>query len=281
MPKLSSRVMAIALAVLLAVGCGDEGDGGPGDIDIQDFVAVVSTLDGSIEAIFNVGDPPSPSGGPTVTVDGGETGITGGSVQVNLSATAEFVTIIIAIDGVDGYWTLTIPATTAIEILLMFAADVPQENFDLLYQVMTAGGAAGAVTEVSTDVIEVGTGQVQVSVSWDAASDVDLHLVEPSGEEIYWADRESATGGQLDLDSNPACDIDNVNNENISWSGSAPRGEYVVRVDYYDGCGVEETDYVVTVRVEGRQPQTFTGTFTGSGDQGGPGSGVEITRFTF
>ena len=80
---------------------------------------------------------------------------------------------------------------------------------------------------------------------------------------------------------NPACDIDNVNNENISWSGSAPRGEYIVRVDYYDGCGVEETDYVVTVRVEGRQPETFTGTFTGSGDQGGPGSGVEITRFTF
>jgi len=281
MLKLSSRVTAIALAMLVAAGCGGDDGGGPGDIDIQDFIASVSTLDGSVNASFSAGDPPSPSGGPTVTVDGGESVITGGSVQVSLSATAEFVTIIIAIDGVDGYWTITIPATTAIELLLTLATDIPEETFDLLYQVITAAGAAGAVTEVSTDVIEVGTGQVQVSVSWDAASDVDLHVVEPSGEEIYWGDRESATGGELDLDSNPACDIDNVNNENISWSGSAPRGQYIVRVDYYDGCGVGETNYVVTVRVQGRQPQTFTGTFTGSGDQGGLGSGIEITRFTF
>src|SRR5207237_4273195 len=43
------------------------------------------------------------------------------------------------------------------------------------------------------------TGDVQVSVSWDAPSDVDLHVVDPSGEEIFYGNPASASGGQLDV----------------------------------------------------------------------------------
>ena len=47
-------------------------------------------------------------------------------------------------------------------------------------------------------VLGVGTGDVQVSLTWSAASDLDLHVVEPSGEEIYFLAPESVTSGTLD-----------------------------------------------------------------------------------
>ena len=131
-------------------------------------------------------------------------------------------------------------------------------------------------------VITVGTGEIQVSVSWDVESDVDLHLVEPNGEDIYYGNDLSASGGALDLDSNAGCSIDGKKNENITWpSRTPPRGTYIVRLDYWDSCGVAKTNYVVTVRVKGRTPQTFSGAFTGLGDSGGSGSGIQITTFTY
>jgi uncharacterized protein YfaP (DUF2135 family) len=121
-----------------------------------------------------------------------------------------------------------------------------------------------------------------VSLGWDADSDVDLHVVEPGGEEIYFGHKTSASGGTLDLDSNAACNIDHKNNENIYWpTGSPPRGEYVVRVDNWSACDQSPIHYVVTVNVKGQDPQMFVGTFTDAGDGGGQGSGVEVLRFTY
>ena len=122
------------------------------------------------------------------------------------------------------------------------------------------------------------TGDVQVSVSWDAPSDVDLHVVEPNGNDIYYGNPSSSTGGQLDVDSNAACSIDGRQIENVRWGGQAPGGTYTVRVDYWDACGVARTNFLVTVK-NGASTQTFPGFFTGEGDQGGFGSGRLITTF--
>jgi hypothetical protein len=43
----------------------------------------------------------------------------------------------------------------------------------------------------------VGTGAVQVNVTWDLDVDVDLHVLDPRGEEIYYDHRRSASGGVL------------------------------------------------------------------------------------
>ena len=66
----------------------------------------------------------------------------------------------------------------------------------------------------------VGSGPIQVSLSWVGQVDVDLHVTPPAGGDIYWGDRSDSTGGTLDLDSNAGCSIDNVNNENIVWADS-------------------------------------------------------------
>ena len=83
----------------------------------------------------------------------------------------------------------------------------------------------------------------------------------------------------LDLDSNASCTIDGVQNENITWSiGAAPQGTYIVRVDYWSSCGVPRTNYTVVIN-NGGDTQIVNGTFTGAGDRGGLGAGVEVARF--
>ena len=69
--------------------------------------------------------------------------------------------------------------------------------------------------------------------------------------------------------SNPACAIDGIRNENITWPvGTAPQGTYIVRVDYFSSCGVAETNYTVQVN-NGGNTQILSGSFTGPGDSGG------------
>ncbi len=114
-------------------------------------------------------------------------------------------------------------------------------------------------------------------MAWTGATDVDLHVIDPAGFHVYFADRIAPSGGRLDLDSNPACSIDNVNNENIVWpTNGAPQGQYTVMVDYWSDCQQPRSDYVVTVQVRGQQPQTYTGSFVGPAV-----GGIEDTVATF
>ena len=67
----------------------------------------------------------------------------------------------------------------------------------------------------------------------------------------------------------------------ITWpEGQAAAGTYTVRVDWWDNCEATKTNYAVTVRVKGREPQTLHRTFTGEEDQGGLGAAESITTFT-
>ena len=112
---------------------------------------------------------------------------------------------------------------------------------------------------------------------------MDLHLIDPSGKEIYYASRNSPTGGQLDLDSNAGCGSDGPRAENIFWGDGivVPRGEYILRVDYWSSCGAPSTTYTVTINLRGLPPKIFTGTLTGTGSGAGAGAGKTIAVFTY
>src|SRR5690606_2935905 len=44
---------------------------------------------------------------------------------------------------------------------------------------------------------ELGTGDVQITLRWESDADLDLHVTEPNGTEIWYADKgPTATGGQ-------------------------------------------------------------------------------------
>jgi hypothetical protein len=295
-PRFGAKATIAALGVLLAAAqlpaCGDEEE--PEGPNIQTYVTSASLLEGGGQAVLR--DDPLPEGsadGPVVTVEESSTIINGGSLQVPVTSDTNFEQLLVGLTTagdptasppveagpVNGYFEVSLAEpTTEATVVLTIAQALPVDSVTLDVA-GAAGGTQGVAAHQNASVVAVGSGELQVSVSWDAASDVDIHLVEPDGTEIYYGAQTSPSGGTLDLDSNPGCNIDNVNNENITYT-EAPPGEYSVLVDYYSGCEVEQTNYVVTVQLPGQQPQVFNGVFTGDGDRGGAGSGELITTFT-
>lgn len=272
-------MLAVLLAGLAGVlSCG----GDDAALTTASFIArIVLASDTSVKAVYVTGAAPAAAGGPTVNVTGPAVVINGGSVQADLQASGAFTTVVVTVDGRDGYYELTVPSAAVHQIIITMAAAIRGNAFIIDYGVGGGTNSLGAYDTTPVNVIQVGSGDIQVSVSWDAQSDVDLHLVLPDASEIYWAN-PTASNGTLDLDSNAGCSIDGVRNENITWpSATPPTGTYTVRVDYWDSCGVGATNYVVTVAVKNKAPLVFTGQFTGTGDGGGAGSGTTITTFTF
>jgi hypothetical protein len=110
----------------------------------------------------------------------------------------------------------------------------------------------GRTQDAPAECIELGTGDVQVTLRWASAADIDLHVTEPDGTEIWYGDTgPSSTGGQLDVDSNVGCEQE-ASVENIFWpTGQAPSGTYSIEVNGYqvENCG--SGDYTVTARVRG------------------------------
>ncbi|HEX2449961.1 MAG TPA: hypothetical protein VHJ69_02410 [Gemmatimonadales bacterium] len=296
----SSRARRAALAVLpvllMLAACDSDGTDSPvsptdlPSLTIQDLVSSVEAL--GVQAAVRGGTAPAPGNGPRITVSGNSTVVNGGTLSAAVAGAAPFQTLYLYVasettglataapGGIDGYYELRLPSPRSDAALLLgIAQNIPLRDLDLMFAVADPAGAIGPYARLSTTVTTVGTGDVQVTLSWDSDSDVDLHVIDPAGEEIYYAHTRAASGGELDLDSNAGCSIDGVRNENITWPvGAAPRGTYTVRVDYWSSCGVPSTSYSVRVNAGGNV-QIFTGSFTGPGDQGGAGSGRNITTF--
>ncbi len=91
--------------------------------------------------------------------------------------------------------------------------------------------------------------------------DLDLYVMDPQGEIVYYGNRISASGGTLDVDC--LCGgCPNGGNENIYWptDGSAPTGTYTFWVDYYSGCSQSPTSsFTLRVINNERIIDTYTG----------------------
>mgnify|MGYP006219641305 FL=1 len=95
--------------------------------------------------------------------------------------------------------------------------EAPPENDDLDERLEREGGKTGAV---------------QISLAWDDYNDLDLHLFCPSGERIYFNNKESECGGELDVDMNVK-PVSNNAVENVVWQKNPPKGTYKVGVHFY------------------------------------------------
>ncbi|MCA9577522.1 MAG: hypothetical protein R3B40_10535 [Polyangiales bacterium] len=118
-------------------------------------------------------------------------------------------------------------------------------------------------------VMTLGTGDVEVTLSMNAATDLDLYVVEGTGTMIYYGNTTAPSGGHLDLDANAGCGSQmGVNAEHIFWrTGQAPAGTYQVRVAHYRNCrGSQPVDYTLTVRNCG-ETAVFSGRFEGPGSE--------------
>jgi hypothetical protein len=277
----------IALVALVSA-CGG-GGGSSSKAAIADYVAGVQSSDGIIQATIHTGAPPVAAAGTASILASIVSGtyLAGGTSSFQVSETA--TRIIIAVEGVDGYWELTGLTPAVGQTVLVTFGQSSHPDYSMLIGAGDATSIFG-YTPFPIHYTAVGTGQVQVNVTWDLDVDVDLHVLDPSGEEIYYSNDTSASGGALDLDSNPSCSLDHVRAENITWAtGTAPSGTYKVLVDYYEACVTGTVNYVVTVNVAGKAPKIFAKTFTAAdADSGGAcfasggalDCGTQITTFT-
>lgn len=122
-------------------------------------------------------------------------------------------------------------------------------------------GTTGPTFTVPPDV-ELGTGDVQVTLLWGSGDDLDLHVIDPQGSELYFSVPTSASGGQLDHDDTAGCGTQGSHAENVFWpEGTAPTGEYQAFVVSYNGCG-SPAPFELRVSVDGTVVQTIRGSLS-------------------
>ena len=267
-------------------------------ITVAKFSLIASVV-AAIEAdgatgVLRFADVPEPSGGPTVAVTGNEVYVAGGSLFLDVEPGPGTDKLLVSVRGARfGYYEIDLPKVATPQRLvgrmhfdlreLGELAELlglgPAPTVCLAVSAVDASGAVGPPTCHLVTNVPVGFSDVQVTVSWDSDADLDLHVADPNGDEVYEDAWVIESGGELDVESGDFCSGPPRRNEHVAWTGGAPPpGLYEVRVTHDDNCDAEETDYVVSVYNHGTVT-TFTGTFSGPGVSSDRGTGTLITRF--
>jgi hypothetical protein len=287
---------AVAAITVLVIGCGGDNTE-PGSGTVKDYFTAVQAvvqadaapaanrgvLDKArisfnhsapalnrsvppVTATFHTGSPPTGTG-PTVNGTAESTPLVGQPLRFGIVGSGQFTSIFVSVAGSDGYWQIDLPAaTTVAELVLTLGANLPSNDF-AMHTAVGSGGSAGPQFTAQLSATDLADADIAVTLKWTGASDVDLHVTDPNQQEIYWNHLSTTEGGRLNLDSNAGCQIDNVNQETISWpKGKALTGNYHVVVAYFADCGQASAPYTVTVNAKGHAAQTFSGTFTGASD---------------
>ena len=165
--------------------------------------------------------------------------------------------------------TRTTVATPNFNPAVTATVAVPTEGVQVLQAQCQQGTeeACNGLDDNCNGVIDEGCGyqggNIQITAAWQTASDIDLHVTDPSGAEVYYAARSSASGAVLDHDANAACRIAPPTVENVYWNTQTPpSGTYQVRLVAYDMCGVPNTPTTLSISVGGRVIGAYSVTFT-------------------
>ncbi len=122
------------------------------------------------------------------------------------------------------------------------------------------------------------SGDVQLSLIWYNANDLDLYCKDPNGDVVFYKNPRVPSGGELDVDANAGTTRSGLPTvlttepvENIYWpKGGAPAGRYQVFVNYFahrPATGAPNaTKYKVNVLHDGQRYE-FTGTIEHGGTQ--------------
>jgi WD40 repeat protein len=107
-------------------------------------------------------------------------------------------------------------------------------GFDNMVGVWNLSGVTAAPPPVTASAepppVLVDKADLQISVSWNTATDVDLHVIEPDGTKCYWDKKKTPLGG---------CLLNDVQDGTVGpeqyQAVKASRGTYKVKLHYYSG----------------------------------------------
>lgn len=103
------------------------------------------------------------------------------------------------------------------------------------WRAATAGALLVLAGCASSPPLVPGTGDVSFRLVWSGTTDLDLHVEDPSGEQLSFIQRETRSGGILDIDCNAGPEqLCWHPIENVYWpEGAAPEGTYRYRVEFF------------------------------------------------
>ncbi len=261
---------ALGLAAVLAAGCLGE-----------DF----AVFDPGLHLKLRVqggqvvrGDIPKDEGGPAVTdlqrqepeVQRGDAGVAF-SGRLGPGGTA----IRIQRRGDRDHWIIRAdtPDDVARDELLWsapleFSYDIQESEVIVLTQAVDEKGRGGPIRETSFTVLpDPPASKLSIALGWDAAVDLDLHVLTPSGVVVGAKNINSyeppppgsvdppdawMSGGWLELDSNMHCVLDRRQVERVIWTtGDPPLGTYRVYADLFSPCDEHAVSFVTVVHRNG------------------------------
>lgn len=289
------RHWVLALGALLFVGCGGSQTGLPALLRV-------------VGAQFVPGEPAATPDGPAVVglnllqsaVYPGELAKPfAGTLSEGSTAAALFL------DGDLGHWTVvagppdvTAPKLPTFAASLDFSPELPLGERRLFVYAADSDDRTGPATVQNLSVLprDQPMGELVVSLRWERDADLDLHVEDPDGVEI-WARQKTgytapppgtppdpgamARAGRLDFDSNAACVIDGRRRENISWTVPPPSGRYRVRVDTFSLCREAVAYWTVEVRFQGQLVGQASGQSGPESTRGTHGQGAGVLAFEF
>jgi hypothetical protein len=252
---------------------------------------------------------PAATGGPAVeSVDLVTNEIHAGfvdkSFQGALAPQATSAALMLA--GDPGYWivpagvpAVDTPTFPSVAATLSFSEGLLPGEYDFTVRAVDGSGTFGppSVTKLTATEVGLPTGTLVVSLAWDTESDLDLHLVDPDGVEIFYGNVNSwvppgpgqppaapdawKSGGILDFDSNAHCIIDGLRREHVTWTETPPSGHYVARVDVFSMCGQPIAHFSVVAYVGGQVVAQARGISLPSDTRGDHGRGAGLTALAF
>lgn len=241
----------------------------PSELPIE-VLGAVFVLDEPPEGVVGSGPEILEVGGPRTFVNGAVT-----EHPVWVASDSGVYALVVWAEGWPGYWHLPVDAEEGGEVRLplsfhpdFFAmGDGARTDVTVFVTALDPSDAPSAAAVVGLAGTPAGTGDVQVSVTWDAAADVDLHVFDPAGDVVYWNEETVASGGELDVDSNESCVIDGTNAENVVWDDDPPSGTYKAKVRMYADCGTGGASGTITVRACGASPAVHPFALGATGDE--------------
>ena len=253
------KLFSIVFCAMAMYACGNDDE--PGKSALQDQFIDVDNSEYT-EGSLPVGET---SMLQAATFD--EAALPGGTSYLTLNSYEELDYVNIGVQGESGYLKVKLDAPSTAQgrattagiytytVLVLLSQNL-SSSFTLEFTTVNKQGEVSTKFTSKTNYIEAGTGDLQVNLRFSNEKDVDLYVVEPNGNVIYYgqpfpyySDEYQIINDWLESD-----DYEHgTNSENIFFKTNCmQKGTYQVWVNMYANCDPSiATNYTVRVTYKG------------------------------